>query len=84
MPAAIHKRITEIFTEENLILHLDLIDGFSVRSIISTIEEQGWIVLLKLSCVYGFIFCFALLAARLKEIETSIVVSELTEIRKCK
>jgi len=49
-----------MFTEENLIVHLDLSDGLSVRSIISTIEEQGLIVLLKL-CVHGFIlfFCIA-------------------------
>jgi len=80
--SSIHKRITEIFTEENLIVHLDLSDGLSVRRITNTIEEQGSIVLLKLSCVHGFIylFFFEFLAARLKEIETSIVVSEVTEI----
>jgi len=59
---------------------LDLSDGFSVRSITSTSEQQGSILLLKLSRVQGFIYFFALLAARLKEIETSIVVSEVTEI----
>jgi hypothetical protein len=61
---------------------LDLSEGLSVRSIIGTIEEQGSIVLLKLSRAHGFIylFIFALLAAGLKEIETSIIVIEVTEI----
>jgi len=52
-----------MFTEGNLIVHLDLSDGLSVRSIISTIEEQGSIVLLKL-CVHGFILFYFWIAGR--------------------
>jgi len=56
-PSSIHKRITEMFTEKNLIVHLVLSDGLSVRSIISTIKKHGSIVLLKL-CVHGFILFY--------------------------
>jgi hypothetical protein len=81
MPTSVHKRITDIFTKRNLILSLDLCDGLSVRCIIRTLEEQGSILLLKWSCVHGFIFCLEELTARWKEIETNIVVTEFNQIQ---
>jgi hypothetical protein len=82
-PSSIRKRITEIFIEENLNVNLDLSEGLSVRSTYNKHNRGA-----RLYCAFEIVVCprfyyycfFKLMTARLKETETSIIVSEVTGI----